>query len=157
MNKLKSGILNIFSWWFQKNKFEIFEQEMRKIFEIFPIIFDQKSQNHVIWSSKEQIKNMWSLTRKVFERKIFFKTLTFHVGDQIFFICYLKNHMTWFCDFWSKIFGNILKIFLIFCSKIFKLIFLVSSVKNIENATIYFIQICTIYIVNNSTVKFVPV
>jgi hypothetical protein len=50
-------------------------------------------------------------------------TFTFRVGDHIFLLCYLKNHMTWFCDFWSKIFGNILKIFLISCSKIFKLIF----------------------------------
>jgi hypothetical protein len=36
----------------------------------------------------------------------------------------------------------ILKIFLISCSKFFKLIFLLSPAKNIENATIYFIQIC---------------
>jgi hypothetical protein len=43
----------------------IFEQEMRKIFKIFPKIFDQKSQNHVIRFFKEHIKNMWAPTRKV--------------------------------------------------------------------------------------------
>jgi hypothetical protein len=33
-------------------------------------------------------------------------TWTFCVGDHIFFICYLKNHMTFFWDFGSKLFGN---------------------------------------------------
>jgi hypothetical protein len=33
-------------------------------------------------------------------------TLTFRVGDLIFFICYLKNHITFFWDFRSKLFGN---------------------------------------------------
>jgi hypothetical protein len=69
-------------------------------------------------------------------------TLTFRVGDHIFCIWYLENHMTWFCDFWSKIFGNILKIFLISCSKIFKLIFLESPAENIKKANFYLIQIC---------------
>jgi hypothetical protein len=73
-------------------------------------------------------------------------TLTFRVGDHIFFICYSKNHMTWFCDFWSKIFGNILKIFLISCSKILKLIFLESPAENIDNAVFYFIQICPYFV-----------
>ena len=36
--------------------------------------------------------------------------LTFRLGDHIFFICSLKNNMTWFGDFWSKIIRNILKI-----------------------------------------------
>jgi hypothetical protein len=78
------------------------------------------------------------------QRKTLFKmaTLTFCVGDHIFLICYSKNHMSWFCDFWSKIFGNITKIFLISCSKIFKLIFLESPAENIKNATFYLIQIC---------------
>jgi hypothetical protein len=65
-------------------------------------------------------------------------TLTFRVVDHIFFICYLKNHMTFFWDFWSKLFGNILKISLISCSKIFKLIFLKSPAKNIAIAIFYF-------------------
>jgi hypothetical protein len=69
-------------------------------------------------------------------------TLTFRVGDHIFFICNLKNHMTWFGDFWSKIIGNILKIFLISCSKTFKLIFLESPAEIMKNATFYFFQIC---------------
>jgi hypothetical protein len=41
-------------------------------------------------------------TRKTL--KNFSATLTFRVGDHIFFICSLKNHMTFFWDFWSKIF-----------------------------------------------------
>jgi hypothetical protein len=61
-------------------------------------------------------------------------TLTFRVGDHIFFIWSLKNHMTFVWDFLSKIFGNILKIF--------KLIFLESPAKIIENATFYFFKIC---------------
>jgi hypothetical protein len=52
------------------------------------------------------------------------------------------NHMTFFWDFWSKLFGNILKIFLISCSKLFELIFLKSPAKNMANATFYFFQIC---------------
>jgi hypothetical protein len=32
----------------KKISLKIFEQEMCKILKIFPIIFDQKSQNHVI-------------------------------------------------------------------------------------------------------------
>jgi hypothetical protein len=32
----------------RKLSLKIFEQEMRKIFEILPNIFDQKSQNHAI-------------------------------------------------------------------------------------------------------------
>jgi hypothetical protein len=55
---------------------------------------------------------------------------TFRESDHIFFTCYFKNHMTFFCDFWSKIIEYILKIFLIF---------LESSAKNIENANFYFI------------------
>jgi hypothetical protein len=43
----------------------IFEQEIRKIFKIFLIIFDQKSLNHVIWFFKKHIKNMWSPSGKV--------------------------------------------------------------------------------------------
>jgi hypothetical protein len=35
---------------------KVFEQEMRKIFKLFLIIFDQKSLNHVIWFFKEYIK-----------------------------------------------------------------------------------------------------
>jgi hypothetical protein len=66
-------------------------------------------------------------------------TLTFRVGDHIIFICYLKNHMIWFCDFRSKLIGNILKIFLISSSKICKLVFLESSAENIENATFYYL------------------
>jgi hypothetical protein len=42
---------------FRKISLKIFEQEIRKIFKIFPNIFDQKSQNN--------IKDMWSPTRKV--------------------------------------------------------------------------------------------
>jgi hypothetical protein len=72
-------------------------------------------------------------------------TLFFCVVDHIFFICYLNNQMTWFCDFWSKIIGNILKIFLIF-----KLIFLESSAENIQNATFYFIQICPRFALNHN-------
>jgi hypothetical protein len=69
-------------------------------------------------------------------------TLIFRVGGHIIFLCYLKNHMTWFCDFRSKVNGNILKIFLVSSSKIFKLIFLESSAENIMNADINFNQIC---------------
>jgi hypothetical protein len=67
-------------------------------------------------------------------------TLTFREGVHIFFICYLKNYMTLFWDFWSKLFGNILKIFLISGSKFFKLIFLESSAENIENVYLIFNQ-----------------
>ena len=66
-------------------------------------------------------------------------TFTFRLGDHIFFICSLKNHMTWFSDFWSKIIRNILKIFLISCSKIFKLIFLESLAENIGNGYFHYI------------------
>jgi hypothetical protein len=48
----KRGIRNIFSRLIQKNKFENFQQKMREIFKIFLNIFDQKSQNHIIMSSK---------------------------------------------------------------------------------------------------------
>jgi hypothetical protein len=44
---------------------EVFEQEMKNFFEIFLIIFDQKSLNHVIWIFKEHMKNMWSPSPKV--------------------------------------------------------------------------------------------
>ena len=77
-------------------------------------------------------------TKKLFDMA----TLTFHVSDHIFFICYLKNHMTLFWGFWSKLFGNILKIFLIPGSKFFKPIFLESSVENFENGYFIFNQIC---------------
>jgi hypothetical protein len=77
------------------------------------------------------------------QRKKLFKmaTLTFCEDDHIFFICYLKNHMTFLLDFRSKLFGNILKIFLISSSKIFKLIFMESMAENIGNAYFYYIQI----------------
>ena len=76
-------------------------------------------------------------TRKV--HKI--ATLTFRVGDHIFSSCSLKNHMTFFWDFWSKLFGNILKIFLISCSKFFKLIFLNSPAKKKGMPFFYFVLI----------------
>ena len=84
------------------------------------------------WKSSEHYqKNALFLFKYFFslfvsnQRKTLFKiaTLTFCVGDHIFFLCYLKNHMTFFWDFWLKLFENILKIFFISCSKIFKLIF----------------------------------
>ena len=42
-------------------------------------------------------------------KKTLFKmaTSTFRVSDHIFFICYLKHHINWFCDFWSKLIGYI--------------------------------------------------
>jgi hypothetical protein len=46
--------------------------------------------------------------------------------------------MTSLCDFWSKIIGNILKIF--------KLIFQESLAENIEDATFSFIQICPSFV-----------
>jgi hypothetical protein len=49
-------------------------------------------------------------------------TLTFPLGDLIFFVCSFKNHMTCLSDFWSKIIKNILKIFHISCSTISKLL-----------------------------------
>ena len=78
------------------------------------------------------------------QRKKLFKmaTLTFRVVDHIFFIWYLKNHTTFFWDFRSKLFGNILKIFLISCSKFFKLIFLESLAENIRNAYFHYIKTC---------------
>jgi hypothetical protein len=65
------------------------------------------------------------------QRKTLFKmaTLTFRVSDHIFFICYLKNQMTFFWGFWSKLFGNILKML--------RTNFLKSPTKNIANATLY--------------------
>jgi hypothetical protein len=66
-------------------------------------------------------------------------TLTFRLGDQIFFICSLKNYMTRLSDFWSKIIKNILKKFLIYCSKIFKLIFLESLAENIGYGHFHYI------------------
>jgi hypothetical protein len=48
-------------------------------------------------------------------------------------------HGLWFS---VKKIGNILKIFVISCTKIFKLIFLESPAESIENLTFYFIQIC---------------
>jgi hypothetical protein len=47
-----------------------------------------------------------------------------------------------FLDFRSKLFGNILKIFLISCSKLFKLIFLESLAENIGNGYFHYIGIC---------------
>jgi hypothetical protein len=49
----------------RKISLKLFEQEIKKIFEIFSIMFDQKLQNHVICFFKEDIKNMWSPSRKV--------------------------------------------------------------------------------------------
>ena len=69
-------------------------------------------------------------------------TLTFRVGDHIFFIWYFKKHMTFFWDYRSKVFGNILKIFLISGSKIFKLVFMESLAENIRNSYFQYIQIC---------------
>jgi hypothetical protein len=66
-------------------------------------------------------------------------TLTFRLDELILFICFLKNHMTWLSDFWSKIIRNILKIFFIYSSKIFKLIFLESLAENIENGYFHYI------------------
>jgi hypothetical protein len=78
-------------------------------------------------------------TKKLFKMAI----LTFRLGHHIFFIlCYLKNHLTFFGDFRSKLFGNILKIFLISCSKFFKLIFLESLAENIWNDIFHYIKIC---------------
>jgi hypothetical protein len=68
-------------------------------------------------------------------------TLTFRVGDHIFLICYLINHMIFFWDFRSKLFGNILKIDAISCSKFFKLIFLKSLAENIGNEYFNYIKI----------------
>jgi hypothetical protein len=66
-------------------------------------------------------------------------TSNFRLVDHIFCICSLKNHMTWFSDFWSKIIRNILKIFLISSSKIFKLIFLEFLAENIGNGYFHYI------------------
>ena len=41
------------------------KQEMRKIFKIFLIIFDQKSLNHDIWFFKEHIKICGHLVEKL--------------------------------------------------------------------------------------------
>jgi hypothetical protein len=49
----------------RKISLKIFEQEIRKIFKIFRSIFDQKSQNNVIWFLKQHIKIMWLPTRKL--------------------------------------------------------------------------------------------
>ena len=45
------------------------------------------------------------------QHKTLFKmaTLTFRFGDQIYFVCSLKNHMTRFFDVYSKLFWSILK------------------------------------------------
>jgi hypothetical protein len=49
LNRAKGGILNILTADdSRKISLKIFEQEMSKIFKIFPNIFDQKSQNYVI-------------------------------------------------------------------------------------------------------------
>ena len=46
--KLKVAFLIFSAGHARKISLKIFEQEMRKIFKIFPIIFEEKSQNHVI-------------------------------------------------------------------------------------------------------------
>jgi hypothetical protein len=84
---------------FIKISLKIFEQEMRKIFNIFPNSFDRKSQKNVIWFFKYHIRNMWSPTRKVkvailksffrwFEntvKKIWWKIKTFFYNARNFF------------------------------------------------------------------------
>jgi hypothetical protein len=54
-------------------------------------------------------------------------TFTFRVGDDIFIICSLKDHMTRFLDFWSKI---------------LQLIILESPAEIIENTTFNLFQLC---------------
>jgi hypothetical protein len=82
--------------------------------------------------------NFFSLSFSNYRKTLFkMATLTFCVGDQIFFICYLKNHMTFFGDFGSKLFGNILKIFLICCSNNF----FWNHRINIPNASFYLFQV----------------
>jgi hypothetical protein len=83
-----------------------------------------------------------------FKRKKLFKmvTLTFRVGDQILFIFYLKNHMTFFLDLQSKLFGNLLKIFLISCLKFFwnpKLIILGMTISTLfKYVFVLFLRSC---------------
>ena len=59
----------------------------------------------------------------------------------IFYMIFKKSYDL-FRDFWSKYFWNILKICLITCEEIFKLIILKSSAENIKNITFYLIKIC---------------
>jgi hypothetical protein len=82
-----------------------FEKFLKTIMKIF-LIFCSKLFKLFFSNQREKLLRM--------------ATLTFRVGDHIFFICSLKNHMTFFCDFWWKIFGNILKIFPHFWFKILK-------------------------------------
>ena len=109
--------------------------EFDKLWEIF-----EKSSEHYQKNALFCVQIFFALFVSNQRKKLFnMATLTFRVGDHIFFICYLKNHMTLFWDFWSKLFGNILKIFLISGSKFFKLIFLESLAENIRNAYFHYI------------------
>ena len=68
--------------------FEIFLEKVSKIMKNFPYF-------SVNFFFKLFVSN---------QRKKFYKMATFRVEDHIFFICSLKNHMTFFGDYWSKIF-----------------------------------------------------
>jgi hypothetical protein len=89
-----------------------------------------------------ELDKLWEivLNQRMKLYKIF--TFTFRPDDLIFFICSLKNYMTWLIDFWSKIIKNILKIFLIYSSKIFKTnLFGILSWKY-WNGYVFYIKIC---------------
>jgi hypothetical protein len=88
LNKVKCGILNIFSWWFKKNKFEYFwtrnEENFQNISKYFwpkitkpcHMIFQRAYKKYVVTTRKVEVailkSNRWFETNneKNFEQKI---------------------------------------------------------------------------------------
>jgi hypothetical protein len=60
------------------------------------------------------VKNSFQINQKHYSKR---PLQLFAWVTTYFFICHSKNHVTWFCDFWSKIIGNILKIFQTYFSR----------------------------------------
>ena len=102
-----------------------------KIFELF--LFQKILSSNLIFRIRQIIRNCekrYEHNKKSFmfcsnffslfvsnQRKTLFKMAFFNFSRRWphIFISYLKNHMTFFWDIWSKLFGNIFKIFLISC------------------------------------------
>jgi hypothetical protein len=106
-----------------------------KLWEIFEKSSEHYKKIPYFWSNF-----FYSICFKSTKKRFKMATLTFRLGDHIFFICYLKNHLTFFWDFRLKLFGNISKIFLISRSKFFKLIFLESLAENIWNGYFHYFK-----------------
>jgi hypothetical protein len=89
-----------------------------------------------IFHSKFSFNICFKSTKKLYKMA----TITFRRDNLKFLICSLKIYMTWSSDFWSKIIRNILKFFIIYSSKIYKLTFLESLAENIENGYFHYLN-----------------